>query len=154
MRKWSIVLLAAALAAVPALAQMQVLRIPRPAPTTIQRPPATSPDVTVAPPESPTFDPAMTPDTAREAIAKLRARNKQLRQQMAVTLGDLQSLRTQLDETTRAGGSLVRAQCVSSALSRNTAGAEENCYASGYAYGPVEGTCMRQCTSSSQCAPG
>jgi len=74
---------------------------------------------------------------------------------MGVTLGDLQALRAQLDEMTRAGGSLVRAQCVSDTLSRRTdGGGEENCAASGYMCSAVEGTCHRQCTSSSQCSAG
>jgi hypothetical protein len=100
------------------------------------------------------FDPALDPERARALIAKLRAEKRSLRDQMAVSLADLQQARTVIDEMTRAGGSLVRAQCVSETLSRNTAGAEENCAASGYTCGSVEGTCRRQCTSSLQCAGG
>jgi hypothetical protein len=101
------------------------------------------------------FDPANDPDRARALIAKLRGEKRALRDQMAVTLGDLQAARTALDEITRAGGSLVRAQCVSPTLSRRTdGGGEENCAASGYTCGAVEGTCRRQCTSTDQCAGG
>ena len=101
------------------------------------------------------FDPALDPDKARALIAKLRAQKRDLRDQMAVTLGDLQMARAALDEVTRLGGSAVMAQCVSAELSRRTdGGGEENCAASGYHCSPVEGTCRRQCTSSDQCAGG
>jgi hypothetical protein len=123
-RAFLICLAIVAAAAVPAIGQIRIQTIPR--------------TVTVPP-----------------AIAKLQARNRELKKQMGLTLGDLQALRTQLDEMTRAGGSLVRAQCVSASLSRRTDGAgEENCAASGYTCGPVEGTCRRSCTSSDQCAGG
>ena len=155
MRRRLVILTLVALAAVPALAQIQILQVPEPAPAPVVQPAPSAPQIQmVTPSETPTFDPASTPETARAAIKKLQDRIRELRAQMAVTLGDLQALRTQLDETTRLGGSLVRAVCASPALSRNTAGAEENCYATGYTCGAVEGTCFRQCTSTSQCAPG
>lgn len=101
------------------------------------------------------FDPALDPDKARALIAKLRSEKRALRDQMTMTLGDLQTARMTIDEITRAGGSLVRAQCVSAQLSRRTdGGGEENCAASGYNCSAVEGTCRRQCTSSDQCAGG
>ena len=148
-RNWLLGLLALILVT-PALAQViNVPRMPRPV---VVQPIQVQP---VSPTDAPAFDPALTPETARAAIDKLKARNRELRQQMTVTLGDLQTVRTQLDEITRAGGSLVRAQCVSDALSRRTdGGGEENCHASGYVCGGVEGTCMRQCSTSNQCAPG
>lgn len=148
MRRGLIVLSLAVVAAVPVLAQIQPVRIQRPVQivpvTPVQQEPA--PGV---------VEPWMTPETARAAIEKLQARNRELKGQMAVTLSDLQNVRTQLDETMRAGGSLVRAQCASPALSRRTdGGGEENCHASGYVCGPVEGTCKRQCNTSNDCAPG
>jgi hypothetical protein len=147
-RAFLICLAIVAAAAVPAIGQIRIQSIPR----TVTGPPANQ---TIAPQGPQSFDPAMTPETARAAIAKLQARNRELKKQMGLTLGDLQALRTQLDEMTRAGGSLVRAQCVSASLSRRTDGAgEENCAASGYTCGPVEGTCRRSCTSSDQCAGG
>ncbi len=150
-----IISLFALLIALPALAQLQmpVMQPPVVAQPVIVSPQAIEP-VAVSPSDSASFDPALTPETARAAIAKLRARNRELRGQMAVTLGDLQAARATLDEMTRAGGSLVRAQCVSASLSRNTAGAEENCAASGYNCSPAEGTCRRLCTSSDQCTGG
>ena len=102
-----------------------------------------------------TFDPALDPERARALIAKLRAEKRALREQMVLTLGDLQQARTVIDQMTSAGGSLVRAQCVSDTLSRRTdGGGEESCPASGYMCSKVEGTCYRQCTSSLQCAGG
>lgn len=101
------------------------------------------------------FDPALDPDKARALITKLRAQKRELRQQMTVTLADLQAARTALDDVTRAGGSGVLGQCASAELSRRSdGGGEENCAASGYTCSPVEGTCRRQCTSTTQCAGG
>jgi hypothetical protein len=141
--------------AIPATAQ--VLQVQRPIAVQPVAPPVVQPVIAV-PPTAPgelSFDPALDPDRARALIAKLRAEKRALRDQMAVTLGDLQNARTTIDEMTRAGGSLVRAQCVSPALSRRTdGGGEENCAASGYTCGAVEGTCLRQCTSTLQCAGG
>ena len=147
MKKPVVIVLALAALAVPALAQISPIRIVRP---------VTPPPVQQVQPQGQlTFDPALDPDRARALIAKLRAKNHDLRNQMGVTLGDLQAVRTQLDEMTRAGGSLVRAQCVSDTLSRRTdGGGEENCAASGYMCSAVEGTCLRQCTSSTQCSAG
>lgn len=148
-RAYAVCLALIAAAAVPALGQIRIQNVVRP----VTAPPAAT--TQTQPQNVSTFDPAMTPETARAAIAKLRAKNLELKKQMQLTLGDLQALRTQLDEMTRAGGSLVRAQCVSETLSRRTdGGGEENCAASGYLCAPVEGTCRRSCTSSAQCAAG
>jgi len=151
MNKPLVVLAALAALAVPAFAQIAPVRIIRPV-----EPPAQVQNIQVAPQDQQlTFDVANDPERAKALIARLRASNRELRGQMAVTLSDLQSLRSTLDEMTRAGGSLVRAQCVSSTLSRRTDGTgEENCAASGYVCASVEGTCHRQCTTSNMCAPG
>ncbi|MEO7365812.1 MAG: hypothetical protein ABIW03_05795 [Sphingomicrobium sp.] len=102
-----------------------------------------------------TFDPALDPDKARALIAKLRPQKRELREQMVVTLADLQAARTALDDVVGAGGKAVLGQCVSAELSRRSdGGGEENCTASGYTCSPVEGTCRRQCTSTTQCAGG
>ena len=130
----------------PATAQM---RVPRIQPIVVQPIVASPQGVDTV------VEPWMTPETAKAAIEKLQARNRELKGQMSLTLADLQAVRTQLDEITRAGGSLVRAQCASPALSRRTdGGGEENCHASGYVCGEVEGTCKRQCSTSNDCAPG
>lgn len=145
MKKALILLAAAAALAVPAFAQIRIMTPVTPQVHQVQ--PTTSTPLN--------FDPALDPDRARALISKLQAKNRDLRNQMTVTLSDLQRVRTELDEITRAGGTLVRAQCVSPTLSRRTdGGGEEDCSASGYVCGSVEGTCYRQCTVSTQCAGG
>ena len=120
-----------------------------------QRPMAPVLTVPQSQPSELSFDPALDPERARAVIAKLKAEKRALREQMTLTLGDLQQARTVIDEMTSAGGSLVRAQCVSDSLSRRTdGGGEENCAASGYMCSKVEGSCHRQCTSTMQCAGG
>lgn len=148
--------LLALLFALPVVAQVAPIRIPVIQPVGVEPLPApvVVEPVTVAPSEVPVFDITNDPERARAYINKLRAEKRALREAMTVTLGDLQNARTTIDEMTRLGGSLVRAQCVSETLSRTTAGVSENCAASGYLCGGVEGTCFRQCTSSSQCAGG
>ncbi len=102
----------------------------------------------------PQFDPALDPDRARAEIQRLKTANRQLRQAFGTTLAELQNLRVQLDETTRPGGSLVTAHCVGQFVSQNSAGASEDCAASGYACAAVSGLCHRTCNSTTMCAPG
>ena len=94
------------------------------------------------------------PEAMKAALAKLKKEKRELRSQLATTLADLQNARMTLDEMTRKGGSLVTAQCASRHLSRNTAGAEENCAASGYACEDVSGLCKRMCNVTTDCAHG
>ena len=94
------------------------------------------------------------PEKMKATINKLKKEKRELRQQLQMSVADLQEARRQLDEMTRLGGSLVTAQCVSPSLSRNTAGAEENCAASGYACEQVSGQCRRQCNVSTDCSVG
>ena len=147
----------ALLFALPVVAQIAPIRLPVMQPVTVEpvAPPVTTVEPVMMPPaDAPTFDVTNDPERARAYINKLRAEKRALREQMTVTLGDLQNARTTIDEMTRLGGTLVRAQCVSETLSRTTAGVSENCAASGYTCGGVEGTCFRQCTTSSQCSTG
>lgn len=139
----------------PALAQIAPIRIPvmRP-PVVIQPVDTPSNAVATVPQINPVFDVANDPERARALITKLRKDKRAMREKMQVTLVELQNARTVIDEMTRDGGSLVRAQCVSATLSRTTSGIEENCAATGYACAGTEGTCHRQCTSTSQCAGG
>ena len=139
--------LAAIVLAVPLLAQ-QTLRpsIVRPLPPSAAMARQQSGPVT--------FDPANSPETARAAIQKLHQRNLQLRQQLAVSVSALQELRRQLDAATTPGGSRVTASCASPTLSRNSAGAQEDCAASGYACAAVSGLCHRSCNTTDMCAPG
>ncbi|MEO5972841.1 MAG: hypothetical protein ABIP91_05715 [Sphingomicrobium sp.] len=57
-----------------------------------------------------------------------------------------------IDAMTKPGGALVKAYCESPTLSKNTAGASENCADAGYRCAPVEGTCRRSCNISDDCA--
>jgi len=151
MKKPLLVLAALAALAVPAIAQIAPVRIVRPV-----EPPPQVHNIQITPQDQQlTFDVANDPERAKALISRLRAKNRELRGQMTVTLGDLQSLRAQLDEITRRGGSMVMAQCVSDTLSRRSdGGGEENCAASGYRCASVEGTCHRQCTTTAMCSPG
>jgi hypothetical protein len=149
MTKRLIAIIVAAVLTIPAIAQIAPIRINRPAP------PAGVNQLQVQTEYRPMFvDPANDPERARTLIAKLQKDKRAMREKMQQTLIELQNARTTLDEMTRLGGSLVRAQCVSPTLSRTTSGTEENCAASGYACAGTEGTCHRQCSATSQCAPG
>jgi hypothetical protein len=87
----------------------------------------------------------MTMEEAKATIARLNREKRELDARLSKSLADLQQM-------TSRGGSLVRAYCESPILSRNTAGASENCAASGYTCGAVDGLCRKQCTSTSHCA--
>lgn len=149
MKKLWVAVAAAAALAVPAIAQIMPGQILRPI----------APRIEVQKVQAPSYnplivDPANDPERARALIKKLQKDKRAMRDKMQQTLAELQNARTTIDEMTRVGGSLVRAQCASSTLSRTTSGVEENCAASGYTCGAVEGTCHRQCTTTTQCAPG
>ncbi|MFL6591379.1 MAG: hypothetical protein ACJ8GK_01560 [Luteimonas sp.] len=74
-------------------------------------------------------------------------KNKQLR-------GENDGLRNQLAEFTRRGGSLVHAYCETETVSRNTAGARNDCAPTGYRCEPVSGLCRTSANDSNQCADG
>ena len=149
MNKRLVAIVVAAMLTIPAIAQIAPIRINRPAP------PQGMDQIQVQTEYRPTFvDPANDPEKARALIAKLQKDKRAMREKMQQTLIELQTARTTIDEMTRVGGSLVQAQCVSGTLSRTTSGIEENCAASGYACGGTEGTCLRTCSTTSQCAPG
>ncbi len=59
-----------------------------------------------------------------------------------------------IEDMTKFGGSLVQAYCASHTLSRNTAGATEDCAVSGYTCDQVSGACHRRATMSDHCGPG
>jgi hypothetical protein len=87
----------------------------------------------------------MTVEEAQAQIAKLRAEKRDLDGKLAEALATI-------DEWTKKGGSLVHAYCESDEVSRSSAGATENCAASGYGCSPVEGTCRRSCNVTTDCA--
>lgn len=76
-----------------------------------------------------------------------RARNQQLRDEN----GDL---RATLAAWTSKGGSLVHAYCATPTRSASSAGASNDCGASGYTCEPVSGLCRTSAADSSQCASG
>ncbi|QNP41779.1 hypothetical protein [Lysobacter solisilvae (ex Woo and Kim 2020)] len=78
---------------------------------------------------------------------KEREKNQQLRSENA-------NLQSQLAEWTRKGGSLVHAYCEAPTVSVNSAGARNDCAASGYGCEPVSGLCRTVARSSMDCAPG
>ena len=99
-------------------------------------------------------EPWMTPETAKKAIEQLRAERSELKTSLADTNTRLAEAIARIDEITKPGGSLVRAYCASRTVSRNTAGAEEDCAASGYACDQVSGLCHRTARNSDMCAAG
>lgn len=128
MRKWGIVfagLLVAAL--VPAAAQVRMLQVPQAA-----RPAAAS--------QAADIDYQA---QYREEVEK----NKALRAENT-------SLKAQLDGYTSRTGSHVTAYCETPTLSRNTAGARNDCSASGFGCEPVSGLCRTVAHSTDECAAG
>ena len=76
-----------------------------------------------------------------------RSKNQQLRDENS-------GLRAQLDAWTNKGGSQVHAYCETPTLSVSSAGARNDCAASGYGCEPVSGLCRTVARSSNDCAPG
>ena len=93
------------------------------------------------------IQPIETMESVKAANAKLREANKVLRHENA-------TLKERITQFTTHGGSLVRAYCPTDTTSRNTAGDEANCAASGYKCEDVSGLCHKTCASSDQCAGG
>jgi len=156
-----LVALLGAVAVTPALAQVML-----PAAPPVPPPPPSSPHIqqniarSIPSPiasdrNAATLQPWMTPETAKAAIEKLQADKRKLRDQYQITLTEYQKTLAKLDEMTRVGGSAVTAHC-EGLTSVNTAGASENCGASGYACNAVSGLCERSChqDSGDKCAPG
>jgi hypothetical protein len=86
---------------------------------------------------------AADPEQARKTINQLRREKRELNQKLTEALA-------RIDEMTRRGGSLVSAYCESPSVSRNTAGATENCGA--YRCGEVDGLCRKTCNVTTDCA--
>ena len=121
----------------PALAQLAPVRIQ----------PITPPPAMQQPDNSELQANLMTAEEARTKIAQLNREKRELNARLTEALATIEQM-------TSRTGSLVRAYCESKTLSRNTAGATENCADSGYVCGEVEGTCKRQCSVSFDCATG
>jgi hypothetical protein len=104
----------------------------------------------VVAPAARTTAPQLAPAMAIDYQAQYRKeveKNKQLR-------GENDGLRQQLAEFTRRGGSLVHAYCETRTVSRNTAGASNDCARDGYTCEPVSGLCRTSANDSDQCSDG
>ena len=127
----------AALVVTPALAQ--VLQV-----QPIQRPIAVQPIPQVQA-DSNAAEKVMTIEDAKKRIAQLQSEKRELDGRLTEALATI-------DQWTKKGGSLVHAYCESEEVSRNSAGATENCAESGYRCAEVEGTCRKSCNVTTDCA--
>ena len=127
----------------PATAQM---RVPRIQPIVVQPVVASPQGVDTV------LEPWMTPETAKAAIEKLRAERSELKASLADTNTRLADAIAKIEAMTKPGGTLVKAYCASATVSRNTAGAEEDCSAGGYRCDQVTGLCHRSATHSGMCS--
>ena len=94
------------------------------------------------------------PEALKARIRQLKEQNQALANERDALVGERDALTVRIDEMTALGGSLVTAYCASRVISRNTAGAEEDCSTAGYVCAPVSGLCHTTCQSSDHCARG
>ncbi|MSQ98767.1 MAG: hypothetical protein EXR85_05660 [Xanthomonadales bacterium] len=87
-------------------------------------------------------------------IRQLKEQNQALAEERDALARERNILQARIDEMTAPGGSLVTAYCASQTISRNTAGAEEDCSTGGYVCAPVSGLCYTTCQTSEHCARG
>jgi len=129
MRKWKIAVAGLALVVlVPVAAQVRMVKLPQAAPQTAAAPSAAVIDF-------------------QAQYAKEVEKNKALRDENT-------SLRAQLDSYTSRTGARVTAYCETPTLSRNTAGASNDCSRTGFGCEPVSGLCRTQAHSTDECAAG
>ena len=133
-----LVALLAALIVTPALAQLMQVQ-------PIQRPIVTPQVIQPIQQDSNATEKIMTIEEARARIAKLQSEKRELDGRITEALATI-------DQWTSKGGSLVHAYCESETLSRNSAGASEDCATSGYRCADVEGTCRKSCNVTTDCA--
>jgi hypothetical protein len=146
MRRSRLVALAALLVVTPALAQSVQVQPIQVQP--IQRPVVISPEVdTSVQQDTNAAQKTMTIEDARKRIQQL-ARDKR---ELAAKLKEANAT---IEQMTSRRGSLVRAYCESRTLSRNTAGASEDCAPTGYICNEVSGLCKTSCTISPDCSTG
>jgi hypothetical protein len=107
---------------------------------------------------SPQAMPKLTPmEVDRDALTKVMTPEevKALQSKLRETRIELRQAIERIDQMTKLGGSLVKAYCEpGTQMSRNTAGASEDCAASGYACDQVSGTCHRRALNTTMCATG
>ena len=83
----------------------------------------------------------------RADVERLREKSRQLEADNAALVAQVRAYREK-------GGSLVHAYCPAATTSRTTAGAEQDCAASGYSCEPVSGLCRTSCSVGFDCASG
>lgn len=108
-------------------------------------------------PAAPTMQgarPAVTPQTMHALDIDYQAQYRREVEKNRQLRGENDGLRNQLAEYTRRGGSLVHAYCETETVSRNTAGARNDCAPTGYKCEPVGGLCRTSANDSNQCADG
>ncbi|AXK72618.1 hypothetical protein DWG18_10255 [Lysobacter sp. TY2-98] len=66
--------------------------------------------------------------------------------------GQVASLTDRISQMTHPGGSAVQAYCETPTMSRNTAGASNDCAKNGFGCEPVSGLCRTSARSSDECA--
>jgi hypothetical protein len=142
-------LFVASLATAQQLQSIKPIAMPAPATAPVQQAPAQADDATQVAPQA---DAAVANAIDREAL--LDAQNKKLRESNNALKAENASLKEQLAALTSHGGSNVHAWCPSGTTSRNTAGDEADCAASGNTCEPVSGLCRTTCQSSDMCAGG
>jgi hypothetical protein len=129
MRKWKISVAGLALVVLlPVAAQVRMVKLPQAASQT-----ATAPTAAVI--------------DYQAQYAKEVEKNKVLRNENT-------SLRAQLDSYTSRTGARVTAYCETPTLSRNTAGASNDCSRNGFGCEPVSGLCRTVAHSTDECAAG
>jgi len=109
-----------------------------------------------APEQKAAADASLAPDAMRnkwleceKSAQDLQGQVDALQTQNTSLQKELQVAQQQLKETTHPGGSAVTAYCESGSVSRNTAGATNDCGL--YRCEEVSGLCRTQCDNASQC---
>jgi len=99
-------------------------------------------------------EPVDDPETLKARIRQLKDQNLLLAEERDALTVERDALQATINAMMALGGSLVTAYCASDELSRNTAGAEENCDTTGYVCAPVSGLCYDSCEVTDHCARG
>jgi hypothetical protein len=104
------------------------------------------------PPDQPQIDQAQVDQSqVNQVQVDYRAKYEKERARTAELRAEVAALQQRLDEWTRRDGSLVHAYCESDGVSRNSAGAYDDCGAKGYRCEPVSGLCRTSANASSDC---
>lgn len=108
----------------------------------------------VAAQTAPVLRPMVAPRIAASTEIDYKAQYEQERTRSQQLREENDSLRAALAAWTSKGGSLVHAYCETPARSASSAGASNDCAASGYTCEPVSGLCRTSAANSSECASG